>query len=136
MYLEPMEKRQVLLMSMQPLLGEGLQRIFQRLEEVELVYLDCWDIKTVDTCLKGISPMMIVLAGENEDDQSTHLISYLLTHYEHIPIMWVDLESAVLRVFTARTMTANRSELIHAIMAQDSHALDIQITEKRVNPGA
>jgi hypothetical protein len=131
-----MEKRQVLLMSMQPLLGEGLQRIFQRLEEVELVYLDCWDIKTVDTSLKGISPMMIVLAGEKEDDQSTHLISYLLTHYEHIPVMWVDLETAVLRVFTARTMNANCSELIHAIMAQDSHALDIQITEKRVNPGA
>ncbi len=132
-----MEKRQVLLLSAQPLLGEGLQRIFERLEEVELVCLDCWDVQTVDACLmKDLHPAMIVLAGEKEDDRSTHLISHLLKQYEDIPVMWIDLETAVMRVFTAHTLSANSSELIHALLKQDAYPFDIQITDKRSHPGA
>lgn len=125
-----MKKRQVLLISMQPLLGEGLQRIFQKQEEVELVCLDCWDLQTVDTCLKGLHPAMVLLAGEKEDDQSTHLISFLLKQYEDIPVIWVELETTLLRIFTSRSLTANRSELIDAIRVQNPQAFDNQITEK------
>lgn len=129
-----MEKRQVLLLSIQPLLGEGLRRIFQNLEEVDLVCLECWDLTTVEACVQDLSPMMIVLAAEKEDDRSTHLIAYFLKHYEDIPVMWVDLETAMIRVYMAHSMTANSSELIHAILAQDTQSMDVQITEKSFHP--
>lgn len=129
-----MKKRQVLLIRLQPLLGEGLQRIFQALEEVELVCLDGCDMQTIETSLQDCHPAMVLLAGEKEDDQSTHLISFLLKQYEDIPVMWVDLETAVLRIFTSRTMSANSSSLIDALRAEESQAFHIQITEKKSHP--
>lgn len=131
-----MKKRQVLLISMQPLLGEGLQRIFQKLEDVELVCLDCQDLPTVDSCLKDLHPTMVLLAGEREDDYAMHLISDLLKHYEDIPVMWVDLETALLRIYTSRTLSANSSGLIDALWADESQPFDIQISDKQSHPGA
>lgn len=121
-------------MSLQPLLGEGLQRIFQKLEDVELVHLDCWDLQAVETSLKDLHPAMVLLVGEREDDQSTHLISDLLKRYQDIPVLWVDLETTVCRVFTSRTMSANSAELINALRTEGTNTFDIQISEKKSHP--
>ena len=90
-----MEKRQVVLIQMQPLLGEGLQRIFQNLEDVDLVCLPCTELVEIDACLEDVHPDIVLLAGDKEDDQSTHLISSLLKRYENIPIVWVELETKI-----------------------------------------
>lgn len=121
-------------MSMQPLLGEGLQRIFQKLEDVELISLDYTDMQMINTCLQGLHPAMVLLAGEKEDDQSTHLISFLLKQYEDIPVVWVELETTVLRLYTSRSLTANSSELVQAIREQNTKTFEIRITEEKSTP--
>ncbi len=130
-----MEKRQVLLIGMQPLLGEGLRRIFQKLEDVDLVSLDCADTPVVEACIQDLHPAMVLLAGEKEDDRSTHLIAYLLRKYEEIPVVWVELETTVLRLYTSRSLTANSAELIHAIREQETGTFEIHFTDKRSHPG-
>lgn len=127
-----MEKRQVLLIRLQPLLGEGLQRIFQAIEEIELICLDCTDLQTIDLCLTDLHPVMVLLAGEKEDDQSTHLISHLLRQYENIPVVWVELETTLLRLYTSHSLTANSAELIQTLREQHIQSLDIEISEKPV----
>lgn len=129
-----MEKRQLVLIRLQPLLGEGLQRIVQSMEEVELVSLDCAELQTIDLCLRDLRPDMVLLAGEKEDDQATHLISYLLKQYEDIPVVWVELETTTLRLYTSHSLTANSTELIHAIREQNPRSFDIQITDKAKPP--
>lgn len=110
-----MEKRRVLLINSQPLLGEGLAQIFQRLEDVDLVSLACVDLQEIDACLRDIHPDIILLAGEREDDRAMHLILNLLKQYEDIPIVWIELETNVLRLFTSHSLTANSAALINAI---------------------
>lgn len=128
-----MKKRQVLLIRLQPLLGEGLQRIFQAMEEIELVCLDGIDPQTIDLCLHDLHPAMVLLAGEKEDDQSLHLISHLLKQYEDIPVVWAELETTLLRLYTSHSLTANSAELIHAIREQNSRSFEIEIASRKVS---
>ncbi len=118
-----MEKSQVVLIQMHPLLGEGLQRILRSFDDIDLITLPCTEIEEIDGCLSNVRPDVVLLAGEKEDDHSTHLISNLLKHYENIPIVWVELETNQLRFFTSHTLTATSAELLHAIQKNDtSHA--------------
>ncbi len=110
-----MEKRRVLLIKSQPLLGEGLAQIFQRLEDVELVCLPGVELQEIDARLRDIHPDIVLLAGEKEDDQASRLLLHLLKQYEAIPIVWIELETNVLRLFTSHSLTANSAALIDAI---------------------
>ncbi len=110
-----MEKRQVLLVGMLPLLGEGLQRIFQGMEDVELMCLEGAEMAQIEGCLQNFRPQIVVLAGEKEDDTATHLISSMLRRYEDIPIVWVEMETNALRLYTAHRLPASSSDLINTI---------------------
>lgn len=121
----------MLLICTQSLFHEGLQRIFQKLEDVELVSLDCMDLQTIDACLKDLHPAMILLAGEKEDDRATHLISHLLKQYEDIPVVWAELEKTVLRLYTSRSLNANSADLVNTIRGHNTHPFEIHLTEKK-----
>lgn len=131
-----MEKRQVLLIHMLPLFGEGLRRIFQRMDDVELVSLECVELPEIEACLQDFHPQMVVLAGEKETDRATHLISWMLKKYEGIPIVWVELESNILRLYTSRTMTANSTALINAIRENDPGEMEIYPLENKTRTGS
>lgn len=126
-----MEKRLVILISLQPLLGEGLQRIFQKLEDVELISLSCSELEKIDACLSKTCPDMVLLAGEREDDTATLLISKILKHYEDVPVVWVGLETNSLHLYTSHSMTASSSELIRAIRESDPPRVEMVRTEKK-----
>jgi chemotaxis response regulator CheB len=128
-----MKKTQVVLLQRQPLLGEALLRIFQGIENLELCYVDAADPQQINNCLEHIQPDIVVLAGEKEDDAATHLISNLLKHYEDIPILWVDLETNILRVYTSHSLTANSTELIRAIRSSKQNAMEIHLMEKKTS---
>lgn len=113
-----MEKHQVLLVCLLPLLCEGLQRILQPLEDVECVCLQGADLSALDDGLKAFQPEMVLVAGENETDESTHLISGLLKRFADVPIVWVDLATNVLRMYTSHTLPANSADLIETIRQQ------------------
>jgi len=130
------KKRQVLLIQMLPLLGEGLQRIFQKLEDVDLVCLPCPDLDKIDACVKNIHPDMVLLAGEKEDDRAMHLILNMLKQYEDIPIVWVELETNVLRLYTSHSLTATSAELINTIRENDASRMEIYPLEKNSKSGS
>ena len=129
-----MKKHLVILIPLQPLLSEGLLRIFQNLDDVELRSLPCADIETVDRCLSQLSPDMVLLAGDKEDDVITLLISKILKQYENVPVVWVDLESNKLRLYTSHTLTANSAALLHAIRENDAHNMEIYPVESKNHP--
>jgi len=108
----------VVLVCLLPLLCEVLQRILQRLEDVEIVCLQGVELSALDSELKACQPEMVLVAGENEDDISTHLISNLLKRFADVPVVWVDLETNVLRMYTSHTLPANSADLIDAIRQQ------------------
>lgn len=126
-----MKKRLVILVTLQPLLGEGLKRIFQKLEDVELISLSCSELEKIDACLSKTCPDMVLLAGEKEDDAATLLISKILKHYEDVPVVWVGLETNSLHLYTSHSMTASSSELIRAIRESDPHRVEMVRTEKK-----
>ncbi len=126
-----MEKRLVLLLRMQPLLAEGLQRILHTLEDVELVCLDCNDAKRIETSLKDLKPAVVLLAGEKEDEQTAQVISFLLAHYEDIPVVWVELEKTTLRLYTSHSLSATSAGLFDAIREQGG---EFHLAEKKSNP--
>ncbi|MDX9850661.1 MAG: hypothetical protein RBT01_09160 [Anaerolineaceae bacterium] len=120
----------MVLIPIQPLLGEGLQRIIQKFQDVDLISLPCTEWEKLDVCLKDIQPDMVLLAGEKEDDQSTHLISNFLKRYENIPIVWVELETTKIRFFTSHSLTASSAELINAI--RDSEGKHVEILSMKM----
>ncbi len=126
-----MKKYQVVLIPMQPLLGEGLRRIFQKREEIDLVCLECADWQKVKTCLQNLNPDMVLLAGEKEDDPATHLIADMLKEYEDIPIVWVELETNILRLYTSHSLTGNSSALIQAIGLKNARKMEVFSLEKK-----
>ncbi|MCC6146726.1 MAG: hypothetical protein IT308_04090 [Anaerolineaceae bacterium] len=123
----------MVLIQIQPLLGEGLQRIIQNIDDVELVSLPCEDWLNLDVCLEGIHPDMVLLAGEREDEQTTHLISNLLKRYENIPIVWVELENTKLRFFTSHSLTANSAELINAIRKNEARHIEVYSIDNKTS---
>ncbi len=128
-----MGKRQVVLIQIQPLLAEGLQRIIQKFDDIELISLPSTDWQKLNARLKDINPDLVLLAGEKEDDQTTHLISNLLKRYENTPIAWVDLENAKIRFFTSHSLTATSAELINAIRESDWNDIEIQSLDIKKN---
>lgn len=110
-----MEKRQVLLICLQPLLSEGLQRIFQSLEDVDLVQLPCTDLHALESLLQFGEPDVIVVAGDLEDEQVQHLIPMLLSRCNEVPVIWTGLEDSELHIYSSQTLPANREGLTDII---------------------
>ncbi len=131
-----MKKRQVLLIQMQSLLGEGLERIFQQLEDVDLVSLPCADPQTIDECVKHTHPDIVLVADEKDSDRGTRLILGMLKQYDDIPIVWVSLESNVLRVYTSHSLTASSAELIQAIRGNEASRMEIYAPQKKSRSGS
>ena len=125
-----METRQVLLICLQPLLGEGLQRIFQRLDDIELVQLACTDLLAVEQVLALGQPDVVVIAGELGEEPADHLLSMLLSRCIEIPVIWVNLEDSQLHVYSSRTLPANSAGLVNTIRQMTTG----QIPHKKIPP--
>jgi hypothetical protein len=110
-----MGKHRVLLVCMQPLLCEGIRRIFQVLDDVQLIYLDGADLESIEPCLQDFAPGTVLIAGERADEASTYLISHILNHWPELPVVWIELETNLIRVFTSHTLPATSQYLIGAI---------------------
>ncbi len=115
MYPKSVKRHQVLLIQLQPLLGEGLQHIFMEQEDVDLVCLTYPDLEKIDDWLHHLQADMVLLAGEKKDERATRLILDMLQQYQDIPIVWIDLETNILQLYTSRSLTATSAGLLNAI---------------------
>ncbi len=110
---------------MQPLLSEGLRLIFLAQEDVDLVCLTYPDLAKIDDWPHHLHADMVLLAGEKEDERAAHLILDMLQQYEDIPIVWIELETNVFRVYTSRSLTATSAALIQAIREGTANRVEI-----------
>ncbi len=109
------EKRRVVLLCEQNLLGEILDHILNGLEEVELVVVWPPDLSAV-SFLEEKHPDILVIADQkgNEERISALMIKILET-YSNLPILRVMLDRNVLQIFTSQTLPARVADLADMI---------------------
>jgi DNA-binding NarL/FixJ family response regulator len=110
-----MQKRRVVLLSDQNLLGEILEEILQNSDEVE--YIGTWGLDDLDIArFAEISPGVLVIADETSpSSRVNHHLASIQSGYPDIPIIRVTLEQNDLRVYTSQSKPARRAELIDLI---------------------
>lgn len=110
-----MEKRRVLLLCVETLLGESLERILGQLEDVELV--GPWGLDAdVLTQLHEDMPDIALIVQEGEESESAaSLTSQILEHYPDLPIVRIGLTENVIRVYALQTLPARSADLIDVI---------------------
>ncbi len=110
-----MEKRRVLLLCVNSLLGESVERMLGQLEDVELVgpwKLDMDVLTQLSEDMPGIA--LIVQEGE-ESANIASLISQILERYPNLPVIRVGVNENVIRVYASRTLPARSADLIEVI---------------------
>jgi len=110
-----MDKRRVLLLCAHPLLGESLENILRKVEDVDLV--GPWDLdERALTYLSQESPDIVVVAeAEGEDKSKVSLTSQILERFPDLPVVRVGLAQNVVRLYTSRALPARSADLIEAI---------------------
>jgi len=110
-----MEKRRVLLLCVESLLGESLERILGQLEDVELVgpwRLDADVLSRLPEDMPDIA--LIVQEGEGSESVAS-LTSQILECYPDLPIVRIGLTENVIRVYASQTLPARSADLIDVI---------------------
>lgn len=125
-----MKNHKVLLICLQPLLSEGLERIFHQLGDVELIRLQSTDFSEIEKSWLECQPQVVVIAGQDEDEFTDRLVTGLLKSCQNTPIVWIGIEKNVMRVYSAHTMPASSNQLIAAI-----HQAAITDDESTTNDG-
>ncbi len=110
-----MDQHRVLLICRLPLLCEGIQRLFQKLDDVQTVTLDSVDAGIIESCLHDFAPATVLIATQGADVAATRLIPDVLNHWPDVSVIWIGLEETSLRIYTSQTLPANSQQLIQAI---------------------
>jgi len=110
-----MGKRRVLLLCVESLLGESLERILGQLEDIELV--GPWELGAdVLTRLPEAMPDIALIAQEGEESENVaSLTSQILERYPDLPIARIGLMENVIRVYASQTLPARSADLIDVI---------------------
>jgi DNA-binding NarL/FixJ family response regulator len=116
-----MERKRVILLCGQNLLGESLEHILTNARDVELIAT--WDFAdvTVPRLAEQAPDLLVMTEGEFPQEQSTVLTAKILASLPDLPIIRVALEQNVFRVYTSRMLPARQTDLldvIHLLAAQ------------------
>jgi len=110
-----MDKKRVVLVWVESLLGEGLEHILRGLEEVELI--GPWNLEPqVLSRLSQETPDVVLVAGdEGEHEAMASLTARILDQYPDLPVVRIGLEQNTVRVYTTHTLPAHSADLIETI---------------------
>jgi DNA-binding NarL/FixJ family response regulator len=115
------DKRRVLLLCAslegthpQLLLGEALENILSKVEDVELVGTWALDDQALARLAQDL-PDILLIAEEEAGESVTSLTAQVLEHYPDLPVVRVGLMQNVVRLYTSRTLPARSADLIEAI---------------------
>lgn len=106
-----MDKRRVLLVCAQPLLGEGLEHILRGLEDVELIGPWGLDPQVLSRLSQEEPDVVLVADGE----RVVSLIAHILERYPDLPVVQIGLEQNAMRVYTSRRLPTRSADLIEVI---------------------
>jgi DNA-binding NarL/FixJ family response regulator len=121
------DKRRVLLLCAslegthpQLLLGEALENVLSKVEDVELVGTWTLDDQALARLAQGL-PDILLIAEEEAGEQATSLTAQVLERYPDLPVVRVGLMQNVVRLYTSRTLPARSADLIEAIRSLPVH---------------
>jgi chemotaxis response regulator CheB len=121
------DKRRVLLLCAslegthpQLLLGEALENVLSKVEDVELVGTWALDDQALARLAQGL-PDILLIAEEEAGEQATSLTAQVLERYPDLPVVRVGLLQNVVRLYTSRTLPARSADLIEAIRSLPVH---------------
>ncbi len=109
------EKRRILLLCAQPLLGDGLQAILGGLKDVELIGPLVLDVQALERVTDNKPDVMLIADDGAEPLSATSLTARILERYPDIPVIRVGLEQDTIRLYTSQTLPARSADLIEAI---------------------
>jgi chemotaxis response regulator CheB len=110
-----MEKIQVLLVAIQPLMSEGLSKILQQQGTLELACLNAPDILQFEKYLRGSLPDVILIAAEEGHPQAAQLAACALNQGREVTVVWIGMESDSIRLIKSHRLPADHASLIEAI---------------------
>ncbi|RPI99966.1 MAG: DNA-binding response regulator [Chloroflexi bacterium] len=111
-----MQKRRVLLVSVHPLLSEGLVNVLGKMEDVVLI-----GPRAPSNCtlfdVRASAPDVVLFAAEKTDDPvATALLVQILQHMPILPVIQIGLAgNTAIRVYTSRILPASSTNLIGII---------------------
>ncbi|MEJ2707568.1 MAG: hypothetical protein P8074_08145 [Anaerolineales bacterium] len=110
-----MERKRVIILCGQNLLGESLEHILSNARDVELI--GAWDFTevTIPQLAEQAPDLLVMTEGESPQDQSTVLTAKILASLPDLPIIRVALEQNVFRVYTSRMLPARQADLLDVI---------------------
>ncbi len=111
-----MDKRRVLLLWVQPLLGEGLEHILGGLEDVELIGPWVLDSQVLSRLSEEAPDIVLMAEGEGEEGGGVaSLTAQILERYPDLPVVRIGLKQNTVRIYTSRTLPARSADLIETI---------------------
>lgn len=119
-----MGKRRVLLLWVQPLLGEGLEHILSRLEDVELIGPWRLNSKVVSRLSEAAPDIVLVAEGEGECKSVASLTTQILEQYPDLPVVKIGLDQNTARLYISHTLPARSADLIETIRRLPSRHSD------------
>ncbi len=110
-----MGKQRVLLLGIQSLLAESLERILSCDETIELI--GPWQPNgRVSAWLSEAKPDVVLVAQGDEADHVTGpLVAQILEQHPDVPVICVGLAHNVVRVYTSSTLPARSQDLLDAV---------------------
>ncbi len=110
-----MDKRRVLLLCTQPLLGEGLESILSKLEDVELIGPLVLEPQVLSQLSEAAPDIVLVADDEGRSEGVASLTAQILGRYPDLPIVRINLTENVIRVYASQTLPARSADLIDVI---------------------
>jgi DNA-binding NarL/FixJ family response regulator len=110
-----MEKRRVLLLCVESLLSESLERILGQLEDVELVGPWRLDADVLTRLPEDMPDIALIVQEAEESESVASLTSQILERYPDLPIVRIGLTENVIRVYASQTLPARSADLIEVI---------------------
>ena len=110
-----MDKRQVLILWEQPLLGEAIKNILSQVDDVQVVGL--WRLNNrVRSRFADVTPEIVVIVVNEQLSQAiTELTTYILKNHSNISVVQVGLHDDQARLYTSHSLPARSADLISVI---------------------
>ncbi len=108
-------RHRVLLLVAQPLLGEALEDILRRLDDMEVVGVWALSAGAVKHIGEAAPDVLLIAENEKQTRQTAGVIAETLDRYPDLPLFKVTLEDRVIRCYTSHTLPSQSADLVEAI---------------------
>lgn len=110
-----MNKRRIVLLSEQDLLGESLEHTLNTAQDVDLIGSWTLDNRVLTRLSKDTPDILMIAEEEPPSEKVVRLTAQILEAFPNLPIIQVTLARNELRIYTSQTLPARSVDLIDLI---------------------